>query len=90
MSDISGMPGTGKTATVLQIVRELCHKHHLGVRLPFAANLRWGLLLVDGFRTHVVLCCVQQLPEFQFVELNGMKLPDPQQAYSVLWYVHGT
>lgn len=49
---ISGVPGTGKTATV-----------------------------------HEVIHCLQQaaenddLPSFQFVEINGMKLTDPHQAY---------
>ncbi|XP_061860248.1 origin recognition complex subunit 1 isoform X2 [Colius striatus] len=49
---ISGVPGTGKTATVHEVIR-----------------------------------CLQQaaendeLPLFQFVEINGMKLTDPHQAY---------
>ncbi|KFP80064.1 Origin recognition complex subunit 1 [Acanthisitta chloris] len=49
---ISGVPGTGKTATV-----------------------------------HEVISCLQkaaendELPSFQFAEINGMKLTDPQQAY---------
>uniref|UniRef100_A0A663EJK5 Origin recognition complex subunit 1 n=1 Tax=Aquila chrysaetos chrysaetos TaxID=223781 RepID=A0A663EJK5_AQUCH len=49
---ISGVPGTGKTATVREVIR-----------------------------------CLQQaaenddLPSFQFVEINGMKLTDPHQAY---------
>ncbi|NXX92742.1 ORC1 protein, partial [Centropus bengalensis] len=49
---ISGVPGTGKTATVHEVIR-----------------------------------CLQQaaendeLPPFQFIEVNGMKLTDPHQAY---------
>lgn len=49
---ISGVPGTGKTATVHEVIR-----------------------------------CLQQaaendeLPPFQFVEINGMKLTDPHQTY---------
>ncbi|NXP15294.1 ORC1 protein, partial [Thinocorus orbignyianus] len=49
---ISGVPGTGKTATVHEVIR-----------------------------------CLQQaaenddVPSFQFVEINGMKLTDPHQAY---------
>ncbi|XP_074858978.1 origin recognition complex subunit 1 [Carettochelys insculpta] len=49
---ISGVPGTGKTATVHEVIR-----------------------------------CLQQaaekdeLPSFQFIEINGMKLTDPRQAY---------
>ncbi|XP_053325094.1 origin recognition complex subunit 1 [Spea bombifrons] len=50
---ISGVPGTGKTATVHEVIR-----------------------------------CLQQaveeedvLPPFQYIEINGMKLTDPHQAY---------
>lgn len=28
---------------------------------------------------------VQNLPSFNFVEINGMKLTDPAQAYTALW-----
>ncbi|KAI7861675.1 P-loop containing nucleoside triphosphate hydrolase protein [Spinellus fusiger] len=53
---ISGVPGTGKTATVLDVIRHLQHKSD-----------------------------TEQLPAFDFVEINGMKLTDPNQAYTVLW-----
>ena len=49
---ISGVPGTGKTATV-----------------------------------HEVICCLQQaaqaneVPPFQHIEVNGMKLTEPHQVY---------
>ncbi|CAN8217235.1 unnamed protein product [Coccothraustes coccothraustes] len=49
---ISGVPGTGKTATVHEVIR--C--------LQQAADN-------------------EELPPFQFVEINGMKLTDPHQAY---------
>ncbi|RLW05909.1 hypothetical protein DV515_00004733, partial [Chloebia gouldiae] len=49
---ISGVPGTGKTATVHEVIR--C--------LQQAAE-------------------DEELPPFQFVEINGMKLTDPHQAY---------
>lgn len=49
---ISGVPGTGKTATVHEVVRSLQQ----------AADS-------------------DELPAFQFVEINGMKLTDPHQAY---------
>ncbi|XP_019645559.1 PREDICTED: origin recognition complex subunit 1-like [Branchiostoma belcheri] len=48
---ISGVPGTGKTATVHEVLRCLQEE-------------------VDD----------SNLPEFQFVEINGMKLTDPHQA----------
>ncbi|NXF32120.1 ORC1 protein, partial [Nyctibius bracteatus] len=49
---ISGVPGTGKTATVHEVIRGLQQA---------AEN--------------------DELPSFQFVEINGMKLTDPHQAY---------
>uniref|UniRef100_A0A4W3IC30 Origin recognition complex subunit 1 n=1 Tax=Callorhinchus milii TaxID=7868 RepID=A0A4W3IC30_CALMI len=49
---ISGVPGTGKTATVHEVMRCLSH----------AAEQ-------------------EELPIFQFIEINGMKLTDPHQAY---------
>ncbi|XP_027628037.1 origin recognition complex subunit 1 isoform X2 [Tupaia chinensis] len=53
---ISGVPGTGKTATVNEVIR-----------------------------------CLQQaaqtndLPPFQYVEVNGMKLTEPHQVYVHIW-----
>ncbi|XP_038650173.1 origin recognition complex subunit 1 [Scyliorhinus canicula] len=49
---ISGVPGTGKTATVHEVMRCLQH----------AAKQ-------------------DNLPSFQFIEINGMKLTDPHQCY---------
>ncbi|XP_067677790.1 origin recognition complex subunit 1-like [Haliotis asinina] len=49
---ISGVPGTGKTATVREVMRSL----------------------VQG-------CDDGDVPQFKFLELNGMKLTDPRQAY---------
>lgn len=53
---ISGTPGTGKTATVREVINSLQQK------------------VLD-----------EELFPFKFVELNGMKLPEPTQAYSRLW-----
>ncbi|XP_069837715.1 origin recognition complex subunit 1 [Dendropsophus ebraccatus] len=49
---ISGVPGTGKTATVHEVIRSL------------------QAAIEDD-----------ELPSFQFIEINGMKLTDPHQAY---------
>lgn len=49
---ISGVPGTGKTATVTQAIRELKTN---------AEN--------------------DEIPEFEFIEINGMRLTEPRQAY---------
>lgn len=48
---ISGVPGTGKTATVHEVIRSIQETE-------------------------------DDLPEFTFVEINGMKLTEPAQAYS--------
>ncbi|KAJ1914026.1 Origin recognition complex, subunit 1 [Tieghemiomyces parasiticus] len=53
---ISGVPGTGKTATVREIIRHLSQQ----------ATAHRG-------------------PAFRFVEINGMKLTEPAQAYSILY-----
>ncbi|KAG2225955.1 hypothetical protein INT45_006651 [Circinella minor] len=53
---ISGVPGTGKTATVLEVMRHLQYRAEQ-----------------------------KELPDFDFVEINGMKVTDPNQAYGILW-----
>jgi Cdc6-like AAA superfamily ATPase len=53
---IAGLPGTGKTATVLECVRTLQTAHELG-----------------------------ECPPFQFVNVNGMALADPQQLYRIMY-----
>jgi origin recognition complex subunit 1 len=53
---ISGTPGTGKTATVREVVASL------------------QTAVAD-----------EQLDDFYFVEINGMKVTDPHQSYSLLW-----
>ncbi|KAI5810116.1 P-loop containing nucleoside triphosphate hydrolase protein [Peziza echinospora] len=53
---ISGTPGTGKTATVREVI----------------AQLQASVL-------------AEELDDFIFVEINGMKIADPHQSYSLLW-----
>ena len=53
---ISGVPGTGKTATVKEVIRTLQSYTDMG-----------------------------DLPAFDFIEINGMRLTEPNQAYSQLW-----
>ncbi|EXJ94493.1 origin recognition complex subunit 1 [Capronia coronata CBS 617.96] len=53
---ISGTPGTGKTATVREVVGAL-HQAVLS----------------------------EELDDFNFVEINGMKVTEPHQSYSLLW-----
>lgn len=56
---ISGVPGTGKTATVHEAI------HYLQ---QAAEN--------------------DEIPAFQFIEINGMKLTDPNQAYVLILKVN--
>lgn len=53
---ISGTPGTGKTATVREVVTQL----HAAVQ-------------------------AEELEDFVFVEINGMRVADPHHSYSLLW-----
>ncbi|KAJ5832291.1 hypothetical protein N7474_000602 [Penicillium riverlandense] len=53
---ISGTPGTGKTATVREVIAQL---------------------------NSAVLA--EEMDDFVFVEINGMKVTDPHQSYSLLW-----
>ena len=53
---ISGTPGTGKTATVREVIAQM--------RLAVEAD---------------------EIDDFIFVELNGMKITDPHQSYALLW-----
>ncbi|KAH7326706.1 P-loop containing nucleoside triphosphate hydrolase protein [Stachybotrys elegans] len=53
---ISGTPGTGKTATVREVIARL----------------------EDSVRA-------DELDDFIFVEINGMKVTDPHQSYTLLW-----
>lgn len=72
-SDISGVPGTGKTATVHAVVRELKRMAANNVRPP---------------RTRTSMCILSRLQEtnpFTYVEINGLRIPEPSAAYGVLW-----
>ncbi|KAG7451431.1 P-loop containing nucleoside triphosphate hydrolase protein [Guyanagaster necrorhizus] len=53
---ISGVPGTGKTATIHAVVREL-------KKLAEASEIN----------------------PFTYVEINGLRIPEPSTAYNVLW-----
>ncbi len=48
--------GTGKTATVREVIRQL------------------NMMVDDG-----------DLPKFDFFEINGMRLTEPNQAYVQIW-----
>ena len=56
---ISGIPGTGKTATVLEVSRHLQNAASTG-----------------------------EIPDFKFIEINGMRLTEPRQAYVAILKVN--
>ncbi|CAE6424946.1 unnamed protein product [Rhizoctonia solani] len=53
---ISGLPGTGKTATVHTVIRELK-----------------GMAMRN------------EINPFSYVEINGLRIPEPNAAYALLW-----
>ena len=55
---MSGVPGTGKTATVHGVIEAL--QQSVGV---------------------------DDIPNFKYIEINGMRLSEPKQAYVQLWKV---
>lgn len=55
---ISGVPGTGKTATVHEVMCSLKEAEEEGL-----------------------------VPQFKFVEINGMRMTDPYQTYPLIWKV---
>ena len=57
---ISGVPGTGKTATVHEVMCSLKEAEEEGL-----------------------------VPQFKFVEINGMRMTDPYQTYPLIWKVCG-
>jgi len=71
--DIAGVPGTGKTATVRSVVHSLQKRAEEGVRAWIDISLQIAYL------------CLQELSAFKFIEINGMKLTEPNQAFPMLW-----
>ncbi|KAI0244011.1 Origin recognition complex, subunit 1 [Massospora cicadina] len=73
VAHISGVPGTGKTATVRAAIRELQGK----VDLEVGGGFLWGLT------------SLQELPAFNYLEINGMQVSEPNQTYVKLWEAIG-
>lgn len=74
--DISGVPGTGKTATVHAVVRELKRMAENNVRRHRAFRPRCLKL---------ILFLYQESNPFTYVEINGLRIPEPSAAYALLW-----
>jgi len=81
---ISGVPGTGKTATVHEVRRRApCPRVGTAADGAVGAASRGaGGQVLRTLRAEVD---AGDLVPFDFVELNGMRLTDPANAYSVLW-----
>ena len=73
-SDIAGVPGTGKTATVRSVIQALQQRVAEGVRCSPSSVL-----------TRQPNSFTQELRSFNFIELNGMKMTEPNQAFAMLW-----
>ena len=67
---ISGVPGTGKTATVHEVIKTLKAETNQTAKTPKKKSKR-----------------VDEIKEFTFVELNGLQLTDPYQAYTHVYQV---
>ena len=72
---ICGVPGTGKTATVREVVKAL---ENAGNAVPDHQVI---LLYTKNLQEKYKLWCLI----FQFAEINGMRLADPKDAYSSLY-----
>ena len=64
---VHGVPGTGKTATVLESIKALTAVSERKVK---------GRKSIAG---------KPNVPKFKFIEINGLKLSDPYQAYSLIY-----
>ena len=69
------MPGTGKTATVHAVVRELKRMAEQNVCICARCFLCPCLRVVF----------LQEANPFAYVEINGLKIPEPAAAYGLLW-----
>lgn len=69
--DISGTPGTGKTATVHSVIRGLIERSNNQVRLL-------ATLFLSNDKA-------QEISPFKYVEINGLRVSEPARAYPILW-----
>lgn len=96
------MPGSGKTAVVHHVIHRLRRYTLFLTRQPQAC-FKEGIALYDSLLRvppllSLYVCVCSECPElgFVFVEINGLRLSSPCQAYSLLWHAivhhnaHGT
>jgi origin recognition complex subunit 1 len=75
---ISGMPGTGKTACFLAAVKTLQEER----RLRQISNDPPQSSALDSTSSSAT---GEELPNFEFIEINCLRLHSPYEAYSMLW-----
>ena len=75
VTDIAGVPGTGKTATVHAAIKQLRVRAEEGVSFQYSSHGH----VANRRGTY------QDILPFSYVEINGLKVPTPQHAYTVLW-----
>lgn len=76
---ISGMPGTGKTACLLAAIKTLQEERRLRAS---------GALITDPSKTSATdgsISSTNVEPNFEFIEINCLRLHTPYEAYSMLW-----
>lgn len=71
---ISGVPGTGKTATVHEVIRTLKAE---SIEKEAPSKPKKG----KAKKANPVR------DDFKFIEINGLRLTDPYQAYSQIYHV---
>lgn len=90
---ISGMPGSGKTACFLAALKSLEQESHHNddsfrkqERDKLVSPSKRQKLSAEAMPSAQVNdSAIKSLPEFQFIEINCLKLHSPQEAYSALW-----
>lgn len=76
---ISGVPGTGKTATVRQCI------YKLKALQAVQEDPEYHPSDDDIFSPNPSLLATKSIGAFDYLEINGMRLSDVNQTYSILW-----
>jgi len=79
---ISGVPGTGKTATVHRVSQRRSCAFIFSFSF-FLSELTTFFLFINVL--HQVVEALEKYFDFVFVDINGMRLSDPQDVYSLLY-----
>lgn len=75
---ISGVPGTGKTATVRQCIAKLNSLQLIQNDPEYRPSDE------DIFSSSPSISATKAIPKFDYLEINGMRLSDVNQTYSIL------